>query len=98
MKGVCILREENEYIQAYKTCTASPSSDVDGLESVAFRHTNADFFVVTLIVLNTNATAKEFAVRTGGRTFRYTLPAGAVATSSSRPCFGSRAARSPRWR
>ena len=56
------------------------SSGVDGLESVAFRHTNADFLVVTLIVLNTNVTAKEFAVRTGGRTFRYSLPAGAVAT------------------
>src|SRR5207248_4849305 len=32
---------------------------------------NADFLVVTLIVLNTNVTAKEFAVRTGGRTIRY---------------------------
>lgn len=53
---------------------------VDGLESVAFQHPRADFMIVTLIVLNTNAMAKEFAVRWNGRVFRYTLPAGAVAT------------------
>ena len=53
---------------------------VEGLESVAFRHPRADLMIVTLIVLNTNATPKEFAVRWSGRVFRYTLPAGAVVT------------------
>lgn len=32
------------------------------------------------IVVNTNAQEKAFAVRAAGRTFRYALPAGAVAT------------------
>jgi O-glycosyl hydrolase len=54
--------------------------NIDGLESVAFEHARADFIVHTLIVLNTNASATEFAVQFNGRAFRYVLPADAVAT------------------
>lgn len=54
------------------------STGVEGIESVAFR--NIDDDSKALVVVNTNAQEKPFAVRFGGRTFRYALPAGAVAT------------------
>jgi len=53
------------------------TTDVQGLESVAFR--NADG-VKALVVLNAAAAARTFAVRTDGRGWRHTLPAGSVAT------------------
>ncbi|HVH66614.1 MAG TPA: glycoside hydrolase family 30 beta sandwich domain-containing protein [Gemmatimonadales bacterium] len=54
------------------------TSDVDGLASVAFR--NADDGSKALIVLNTTAADRAFAVTWAGRWLRYTLPAGAVVT------------------
>lgn len=53
------------------------SSGHDGLDTVAFR--NADDGSVALLVANA-AQQREFSVRVGGRSFRYTLPAGSVAT------------------
>jgi glucosylceramidase len=53
-------------------------SDVDGFASVAFR--NADDGSKALIVLNTTAADRAFAVTWAGRWFRYMLPAGAVVT------------------
>jgi len=50
---------------------------VDGLESVAFR--NGDGSKV-LVMVNTAAAERAYVVRAGGRSFRYTLPAGAVVT------------------
>ena len=82
-----VERNEEYYALAHVSRFVPPgarriasTSGLDGLESVAFSHVNADFIVLTLIVLNTNATTKEFAVRNHGRAFRYSLPAGAVAT------------------
>jgi glucosylceramidase len=54
------------------------TSGIEGLESVAFR--NADDGSKAVIVLNTAAEARTFAVRSAGKSFRYTLPAGAVVT------------------
>jgi glucosylceramidase len=54
------------------------SSDVAGLQSVAFR--NADDASKVLIVLNGAALPRTFAVRSAGQAFTYLLPAGAVAT------------------
>lgn len=54
------------------------TSGADGLESVAFR--NGDDASTALIVLNTNALPKSFAVQFAGRAVRYTLPGKAVAT------------------
>ncbi|HEX7019064.1 MAG TPA: glycoside hydrolase family 30 beta sandwich domain-containing protein [Gemmatimonadaceae bacterium] len=54
------------------------TTDVQGLTSVAFR--NADDGSKVLIVLNTAAQDRTFAVRWSGRSFRYTLSAGAVVT------------------
>lgn len=54
------------------------ASGVDGLESVAFR--NADDGSKAMIVLNTAAADRTVGVQAGARWFRYTLPAGAVAT------------------
>ena len=82
-----IVRNEEYYALAHVSRFVPPgarriasSSGVEGLESVAFHHFDADFGVATLIVVNTNATAKEFAVRVADRAFRYTLPAGAIVT------------------
>ena len=54
------------------------SSGVAGVETVAFR--NADDGSKALVALNTAAAPRALVVRTGGRSFGYTLPAGAVAT------------------
>ncbi len=54
------------------------TSDVDGLASVAFR--NADDGSKALILVNSNSQDRSFAVTWAGRSFRYTLPAGAVVT------------------
>jgi glucosylceramidase len=54
------------------------TSVIEGLESVAFQ--NADDGSVALIVLNTAAQARTFAVRWAGKSFHYTLPGGAVVT------------------
>jgi glucosylceramidase len=82
-----IVRNEEYYALAHVSKFVPPgarriasTSGVEGLESVAFHHAIADFGATTLIVLNTNATPKEFAVRVVDGAFRYTLPAGAVAT------------------
>ena len=53
------------------------TSGVAGLESVAFRNPDSS---TALIVVNTAAEERRFAVRWGGKALVYTLPAGAVAT------------------
>jgi glucosylceramidase len=45
--------------------------------NVAFRNPDGS---IALIVLNDSATASTFAITIGGRSFRYTLGAGALAT------------------
>jgi glucosylceramidase len=54
------------------------TSGIEGLETVALR--NADDGSKTLIVVNTDVQDRTFAVRWASRSFRYTLPAGAVVT------------------
>ncbi|HKO16331.1 MAG TPA: glycoside hydrolase family 30 beta sandwich domain-containing protein [Gemmatimonadaceae bacterium] len=54
------------------------TSDLQGLTSVAFR--NADDGSKVLIVLNGATQDRTFSVRCSGKSFRYTLPAGAVVT------------------
>lgn len=54
------------------------SSGHDGLDTVAFQ--NADDGSVALLVANAAREARDFSVRVGGRSFRYALPAGSVAT------------------
>lgn len=80
-----IVRNEEYYAFAHASRFVRPgavrvasSSGVEGIESVAFQ--NADDGSIALIVVNTNATEKAFAVHVGGRTFDYSLPAGAVGT------------------
>ncbi|HEY5417283.1 MAG TPA: glycoside hydrolase family 30 beta sandwich domain-containing protein, partial [Gemmatimonadaceae bacterium] len=51
---------------------------VDSLETVAFR--NGDDGSTVLIVVNTGKLGRTFAVRSGGRSFRFTLSPGAVVT------------------
>ncbi len=53
------------------------TSDVAGLKSVAFLNRDGQ---TSLLILNTAATSRDFAVREGSRAFRATLPAGALAT------------------
>lgn len=80
-----IVRNEEYYAFAHASRFVRPgavriasSSGVEGIETVAFK--NRDDGSIALIVVNTNATEKAFAVRVGGRAFTCTLPAGAVAT------------------
>ena len=54
------------------------TSGSDGLESVAFR--NADDGSKALIVVNTAALERSFAVRWAGRSLTYVLPPGSVVT------------------
>ncbi len=54
------------------------TSGIEGLESVAFR--NADDGSKALIVVNSAAQPRSFAVRWAGRAFVDTVPAGAVVT------------------
>ncbi len=79
-----VVRNEEYYAFAHASGFVRPgaqrvwsSSGIDGIESVAFQNDDGS---AALIVVNTNAEAKAFAVRAAGRTFTYTLPAGAVAT------------------
>jgi glucosylceramidase len=79
-----ITRNEEYYALAHASRFVRPGArriesdtGVEGIESVAFR--NADGSKV-LVVLNTNALEKAFAIRASSRTLRYSLPAGAVAT------------------
>jgi glucosylceramidase len=53
------------------------TSGVAGLESVAFRNPDSSR---VLIVVNTAAAERRFAVRWGGKALLYTLPGGAVVT------------------
>jgi glucosylceramidase len=78
-----ITRNEEYYAFAHASRFVRPgarriasSSGVAGLESVAFRNSDS----TVLLVLNTNPQPTAFDVRQRGRTFRYSLPAGAVAT------------------
>jgi len=64
------------------------TSGVAGLESVAFRNPDSS---MVLIVVNTGAEERRFAVRWAGEGFVYALPAGAVATFT----VGPRPARPP---
>ncbi|HEV8362434.1 MAG TPA: glycoside hydrolase family 30 beta sandwich domain-containing protein, partial [Gemmatimonadaceae bacterium] len=80
-----IVRNEEYYAFAHASRFVRPgaqriwsSSGLEGIESVAFQ--NADDGSIALIVVNTNAQEKAFAVRVARRAFSYTLPAGAVAT------------------
>jgi glucosylceramidase len=80
-----VTRNEEYYAFAHASRFVRPgarriasTSGIEGIESVAFR--NADDGSKALIVLNTNPAEKKFAVRSSGRMFGYTLPAGAVAT------------------
>jgi glucosylceramidase len=58
------------------------STGVAGLESVAFRNPDSS---TVLIVVNTVADERRFAVRVAGKGFVYVLPAGAVATFTVAP-------------
>ena len=51
---------------------------MEELQSVAFR--NADDGSLVLLVLNGGSEERAFSVRSAGRSFRYQLPPGAVAT------------------
>jgi glucosylceramidase len=55
------------------------TTDVGGLQSVAFR--NADDGSKVLIVVITGTADVAFSVRSRGVAFQYGIPAGAVATS-----------------
>lgn len=83
--GHTVRRNEEYYALAHASRfvrrgahRVASTSGLEGIESVAFR--NADDGSKALIVLNTNPTEKAFSVRVGGRSFRYALPPGAVAT------------------
>lgn len=54
------------------------TTGIEGLANVAFR--NNDDGSKVLLVVNMASTDRAFAVRTAGRSFRFTLPAGAVVT------------------
>lgn len=79
-----VTRNEEYYTFAHASRFVRPgarriasSSGIEGMESVAFRNADGS---TSLIVLNTNAQEKTFAVRFRGREFSYVLPAGTVAT------------------
>jgi glucosylceramidase len=80
-----ITRNVEYYVLAHASRFVRPgarridsTTGVDGLESVAFR--NADDNSVVVIVLNDAQEQRQFSVHHQGRSFGYTLPAGAVAT------------------
>jgi glucosylceramidase len=54
------------------------TSGIQDIESVAFLNTDDGSKV--LVIVNTSAQERMFAVRSAGRTFRYALPSGTVAT------------------
>jgi glucosylceramidase len=53
------------------------SNEDGGISNVAFRNVDGS---LVLIALNGNKAATTFSVKSGGKAFGYTLPAGAVAT------------------
>lgn len=71
------LAHASEFVRpgAYRIAS---TSDVNGLQSTAFR--NADDGSTVLIVLNTATAERPFAVRANGASFSYTLPAASVVT------------------
>lgn len=71
------LAHASEFVRPGADRIAS-SSDVNGLQSTAFR--NADDGSTVLIVLNTAAAERPFAVRANGASFSYVLPAASVVT------------------
>ncbi len=80
-----VTRNVEYYVLAHASRFVRPgahriesTSDVKGLESVAFQ--NADDRSMALIVLNGARRQRQFSVRVAGRSFAYTLPAGAVVT------------------
>ncbi|MBC7788711.1 MAG: glycosyl hydrolase [Anaerolineae bacterium] len=79
-----VVRNPEYYALAHASRFVRPgavrigSSAPNGLETVAFR--NADHESTALIVLNTTASASEFAVRVAEMSFTTSLPAGAVVT------------------
>jgi glucosylceramidase len=58
------------------------SNEADGISNVAFRNVDGS---LVLIALNNNTAATAFSVKSGGKAFGYTLPAGAVATFVWKP-------------
>ena len=84
-----ITRNEEYYALAHASRFVRPgarrigsSSGIEGLESVAFR--NSDDGSKAVIVVNTAAVERRFAVGWAGRSVRYTIPARAVVTLSWR--------------
>ena len=80
-----VTRNEEYYALAHASAFVRPgahriasSTDVGGLESVAFR--NADDGSKVLIVVNTTAADVAMAIRTGGHAIHYTMRAGSVVT------------------
>ena len=80
-----VTRNEEYYALAHASRFVHPgarriasSTGADSLETVAFR--NADDASKVLIVLNESSAPRTFVVRAGQRSFRPTIPAGAVAT------------------
>lgn len=80
-----VTRNVEYYVLAHASRFVRPGAqridsdtDVQGLESVAFR--NADDGSIALIVLNGGAGAQAFSVEVADAMFDATLPAGAVAT------------------
>ena len=80
-----VSRNVEYYVLAHASRFARPgghriasTSGIEGLESVAFR--NADDGSKALIVVNTAAQQRSFAVRWAGQSFSSAIPAGAVVT------------------
>ena len=83
-KTAAVQRNEEYYALAHASRFVRPgarriasTTGVDSLETVAFRNTGGS---TVLIAVNTAKTERTFAVRSGDRAFRFTLPAGAVVT------------------
>lgn len=80
-----VTRNEEYYALAHASRFVGPgahriasTTGVDSLDTVAFR--NADDGSKVLIVVNGAASPRTFAVQSSGRSFPFTLPAGAVVT------------------
>jgi len=80
-----VTRNEEYYALAHASRFVRPgarrvasTTGVDSLETVAFR--NSDDGSTVLIVVNAGKLGRAFVVRSGARSFRFTLPPGAVTT------------------
>ena len=80
-----VTRNEEYYALAHASRFVRPgakriasTTGVDSLETVAFR--NTDDGSTVLIAVNTGKLGRTFIVRSTGRSFRFTLPSGAVTT------------------